>query len=131
MLLVKVSLIVAFDPVCVEGVIFGTLARLQVYVVPVVAEFPVYDTTPEQLDVVVLGACNFGLGFTVTSTVSGLEQPLALKVNIYLTTIGAVEVFRRVSVIVLPAPGVAVAVMFVTAGRVQENTVPAVALVAL
>lgn len=51
--------------------------------------------------------------------------------NIYLTIIGAVEVFRRVSVIVLPAPGVAVAIMFVTAGRVQENTVPAVALVAL
>ncbi len=41
MLLVNVSFIVAFDPVCVEGVIFGTLARLQVYVVPVVAEFPV------------------------------------------------------------------------------------------
>ncbi len=51
--------------------------------------------------------------------------------NIYRTTIGAVELFRRVSTILLPAPGVAVVVMFVTAGRVQENTVPAVALVAL
>ncbi len=41
MLLVKVSLIVAFDPVPISGVILATLARLQVYVVPVVAEFPV------------------------------------------------------------------------------------------
>ncbi len=77
------------------------------------------------------GEDSFGVGLTVTVTVSGLEQPLALKVNIYRTTIGAVELFRRVSTILLPAPGVAVVVIFVTAGRVQENTVPAVALVAL
>ena len=78
-----------------------------------------------------MGACNFGLGFTVTLTVSGLEHPLALRVKIYLTTIGAEVLFRKVSVIVFPLPGVAVAVMFVTAGRVHENTVPAVALVAV
>ena len=81
-LFVKDSLIVAFDPVCVEGVIFGTLALLQVKVVPVVDEVPVYETKPEQLDEVVLGACSFGLGFTVTLTVSGLEHPLALRVKI-------------------------------------------------
>ncbi len=49
----------------------------------------------------------------------------------YCTTIGAVVLFRKVSVIVFPLPGVAVVVMPVTAGRVQENTVPAVALVAV
>ena len=79
----------------------------------------------------VLGASNFGLGFTVTLTVSGLEQPLALSVKIYLTTIGAVVVFCRVSVMMFPLPGVAEVVMPVTAGRVQENKVPAVALVAV
>jgi hypothetical protein len=83
------------------------------------------------LDEVVLGTCNFGLGFTVTLTVSGLEHPLALNVNIYLTTIGAVVLFRKVSVIVFPLPGVAEVVMPVTAGRVHENKVPAVALVAV
>lgn len=51
--------------------------------------------------------------------------------KIYLTTIGAVELFRSVSVMIFPAPGIAVAVIFVTAGRVQENPVPAVALVAV
>jgi hypothetical protein len=49
----------------------------------------------------------------------------------YRTTIGAVVVLRKVSVMMLPLPGVAVAVMFVTAGRDQENKVPAVALVAV
>ncbi len=78
-----------------------------------------------------MGACNLGLGFTVTDTVSGLEQPLALNVKIYRTTIGAVVLFRKVSVIVFPLPGVAVVVMPVTTGRVQENKVPAVALVAV
>ena len=66
---------------------------------------------------------------TVTLTVSSLEHPLALNVNMYRTTIGAVVVFLKVSVILFPLPGVAVVVMFVTAGRVQENPVPTVALV--
>lgn len=51
--------------------------------------------------------------------------------NIYLTIIGAVVLFLSVSVMIFPAPGVAVAVMFVTAGRVHENTVPEVPLVAV
>jgi hypothetical protein len=121
---------VALDPVCDGGVILVTLALLQANVVPVVAEVPVKETKPEQLDEVVLGTCNFGLGFTVTLTVSGLEQPLALSVKIYRTTIGAEVLFRKVSVIVFPFPGVAVVVIPVTAGRVHENKVPAVALVA-
>jgi hypothetical protein len=129
-LLVNVSFIVALDPVCDGGVILVTLALLQANVVPVVAEVPVKETKPEQLDEVVLGTCNFGLGFTVTLTVSGLEQPLALSVKIYRTTIGAEVLFRKVSVIVFPFPGVAVVVIPVTAGRVHENKVPAVALVA-
>lgn len=131
MLLVNVSFMVAELCAFVTGVILATLALLQAKVVPAVAEVPVYETKPEQLDEVVLGACNLGLGFTVTLTVSGLEQPLALSVKMYRTTIGAVVLFRKVSVIVFPLPGVAVVVMFVTAGRVHENTVPAVALVAV
>ncbi len=62
---------------------------------------------------------------------SGLEHPLALNVKMYRTIIGAVVVFLNVSVILFPFPGVAVVVMPVTAGRVQENPVPAVALVAV
>ena len=61
---------------------------------------------------------------------SGLEHPLALRVKIYRTMIGAVVVFLIVSVILFPFPGVAVVVMPVIAGRVHENTVPDVALVA-
>jgi hypothetical protein len=49
----------------------------------------------------------------------------------YRTTIGAVVIFLNVSVILFPFPGVAVVVMPVTAGRVQENMVPDVALVAV
>jgi hypothetical protein len=49
----------------------------------------------------------------------------------YRTTIGAVVVFRKVSVILFPFPGVAVVVMPVTDGIVQENMVPDVALVAV
>jgi hypothetical protein len=49
----------------------------------------------------------------------------------YRTTIGAVVVFLKVSEIVFPFPGVAVVVIPVNAGRVQENMVPAVALVAV
>lgn len=131
MLLVNVSLMVALDPVCVTGVILATLALLQAKVVPAVAEVPVYETNPEQLDDVVLGACNFGLGFTVKTKVSGLEHPLALRVKMYRTIMGAVVVFCRVSVMMFPLPGVAEVVMPVTAGRVQENKVPAVALVAV
>ena len=62
---------------------------------------------------------------------SGLEHPFALRVKIYRTIIGAVVVFLKVSVILFPFPGVAVVVMPVTAGRVQENMVPEVALVAV
>ena len=40
-------------------------------------------------------------------------------------------VFLKVSVILFPFPGVAVVVMPVTAGRIQENMVPDVALVAV
>jgi len=130
-LLVNVSFIVPFDPVPVRGVMFGTLALLHTKVVPAVAEVPIYDTNPEQLEFVVFGACNFGLGFTVTTTVSGLEHPLALNVNMYRTIIGAVVVFLNVSVILFPFPGVAVVVIPVTAGRIQENMVPDVALVAV
>ena len=118
-------------PLFETGTIPTTAFRFHVNVDPIVADAGAYVTSPEHAAVVVFGASNFGLGLTVTVTVSGLEQPLALKVNIYRTTIGAVELFRRVSTILLPAPGVAVVVIFVTAGRVQENTVPAVALVAL
>ena len=131
MLLVNVSFMVAELCAFVTGVILATLALIQAKVVPAVDEVPVYETKPEQLDEVVFGACNLGLGFTVTLTVSGLEHPLALSVKMYLTTIGAVVLFRKVSVIVFPLPGVAVVVMPVTAGRVHENTVPTVALVAV
>ena len=62
---------------------------------------------------------------------SGLEHPFALRVKIYRTIIGAVVVFRKVSVILFPFPGVAVVVMPVTDGLVQENMVPDVALVAV
>jgi hypothetical protein len=62
--------------------------------------------------------------------VSGLEHPLALNVNMYRTTIGAVVVFLKVSVILFPFPGVAVVEIPVTTGLVQEKTVHAVALVA-
>ncbi len=49
----------------------------------------------------------------------------------YRTTIGAVVVFLKVSVTLFPFPGVAVVVIPVTAGRIQENIVPEVALVAV
>jgi hypothetical protein len=48
----------------------------------------------------------------------------------YRTTIGAVVVFLKVSVILFPFPGVAVVEIPVTTGLVQEKTVPTVALVA-
>ena len=51
--------------------------------------------------------------------------------KIYRTIIGAVVVFRRVSVIEFPFPGVAVVVIPITDGLVQENMVPTVALVAV
>jgi hypothetical protein len=130
-LLVNVSFIVPFDPVPVRGVMFGTLALLHTKVVPAVAEVPIYDTNPEQAAVIVFVEFNFGLGFTVTTTVSGLEHPFALNVKIYRTTIGDVVLFLSVSVIIFPAPGVAVVVIFVTAGRFHVNTVPAVPLVAV
>jgi hypothetical protein len=63
--------------------------------------------------------------------VSGLEHPFALNVNMYRTTIGAVVVFLKVSVRLFPFPGVAVLVIPVTAGLVQEKNVPDVALVAV
>ncbi len=62
---------------------------------------------------------------------SGLEHPFALRVKIYRTIIGAVVVFLKVSEILFPFPGVALVVIPVTAGRVQENMVPTVALVAV
>ena len=51
--------------------------------------------------------------------------------KIYRTIIGAVVVFLKVSVILFPFPGVAVVVMPVTDGLVQENMVPTVALMAV
>ena len=51
--------------------------------------------------------------------------------KIYRTIIGAVVVFLKVSEMLFPFPGVAVVVMPVTDGLVQENIVPEVALVAV
>ena len=55
MLLVNVSFIVAFDADPVGGVILVTALRTQAKLVPVVAEVPVKETNPEQLDEVVFG----------------------------------------------------------------------------
>lgn len=56
MLFVNVSLMVALDAEPVDGVIFVTALRTQAKLVPLVAEVPVYETNPEQLDEVVFGA---------------------------------------------------------------------------
>jgi hypothetical protein len=122
---------IALDAEPVGGVILVTALRTQAKVVPVVAEVPVYETNPEQFAVIDFVVFNLGLGFTVTLIVSGLEHPFALRVKIYRTIIGAVVVFLKVSVILFPFPGVAVVVMPVTDGLVQEKLVPEVALVAV
>ena len=131
MLFVNVSLMIALDAEPVGGVILVTALRTQAKLVPVVAEVPVYETNPEQFAVIDFVVFNLGLGFTVTLIVSGLEHPFAERVKIYFTTIGAAVILRKVSVIVLPFPGVAVEVIPATAGLVQEKLVPEVALVAV
>ncbi len=70
-----------------------------------------------------------GIGFTVTTTLLVLLQPLAVIVNTYVTLIGAVVLFVSVSLTSAVSPDDAPSVIPGTAALVQLNAAPTVALV--
>jgi hypothetical protein len=76
---------------------------------------------------------NIGLGLTLTTTeyVEGFEQPFALKLITYVTSIGAAVVLVNISDIEDVVPLLAVLDIPITEARLQLNDTPLVELVAV
>jgi hypothetical protein len=89
------------------------------------------NVLPEHIATGVKPEFNVGVGLTLTVTSCGFEQPFAVSVNTYFTSIGSAVVLVNVSLMFAELPLPVAGLIPVIAERVQLNTVPDVALPAL
>ena len=130
-LLTSVSVMLPDAPLDVFGVIPATAARVQENIVFAV-ELVAVKFVETLLHLGGIGKLLItGVGFTLAVTFATFEQPFAVNVILYMTSIGFDVLFTNVSVIPAPVPLPLAGVIPATAARVQLNVVPPILLVAV